>query len=82
MLNFILNVSFVVTHHITIDTELSITFLAIGVVTILAFVMVSVSNPGNLKPNESKNYFHMLMTHKPNKICFDCKVSLVLLFRS
>ena len=40
----------------------------------LAFVMVSISNPGNLKPDEPKNYFHMLMNHKPHTICFDCKV--------
>lgn len=74
MVNFVINVSFVVTHHITIDTALSIAFLGMGLLTMLAFIMVSVSNPGNLKPEEPKNYFHMLMNHKPNTICFDCKV--------
>lgn len=64
LVNFVLNVSFVVTHHITTDVYLSIVFLAIGILTIVSFVLVSVRNPGYLKPDEPRNYFQMLLKHK------------------
>jgi hypothetical protein len=41
---------------------------------IISFVLVSVLDPGYLRPEGAKNYFQMLLKNPAHSICFDCKV--------
>lgn len=74
--NYILNISFVLHDSITYRLDLSICFLAMGLVVLLLFVLCKFSNPGCLKPksNAGSNMFQMLLKNKPTDICFDCRV--------
>lgn len=72
--NYLVNVSFVITHHINTQIEISIAYLSLGLLSIFSFILISVTNPGYLRPVESSNYFKMLLDNSPKQICFDCKV--------
>lgn len=48
--NYALNVSFIVTHHIASSMFLTLVFLILGFLTLMAFGMVFVKDPGYLKP--------------------------------
>lgn len=53
--NYILNISFVISKHITTETWLAITFLILGFIVLLFFIIATLSNPGYLKPLHSFN---------------------------
>lgn len=53
--SYLLNVSFVVSQQLAIETELAVTFLCMGMVVLFFFVVASLSNPGYLKPQKSFN---------------------------
>lgn len=57
---------------------MGITFLALGLIVLILFTLSSLKSPGYLRPDESKDYFSMLLNNKPSSICFDCKVNYIL----
>lgn len=84
LVNYVLNVSFVVQTTFVKDKNegLAITFLVIGFVTIIFYIISACWNPGFLKPaqhnefvhTQSRSMFQILNRFKPQQICFDCKV--------
>jgi hypothetical protein len=80
--NYILNVSFVVSHHINTDTLLGIVFLFLGFMVMACYLRCGFSNPGRLRKDTQANYLQMLVKNKPIDICYDCKVHLSITLRS
>ena len=55
--NYILNISFIASHHIKNDTGMTVGFLSIGFTVAVLFLVGSLSNPGSLKNQKTSNYF-------------------------
>lgn len=72
--SYILNVSFVLYQSAKYRFDLTITFLALGFLVIIFFLITKYLSPGFLKSSGSSNMFQILLKAKSYEICFDCKV--------
>jgi hypothetical protein len=64
--NYVLNISFVLHSSFKYRTDLSITFLVIGFIVAVFFLICKISNPGHLKPfsGSGSNMFQILLKNK------------------
>ena len=73
--NFILNVSFVLFQHFPQGGDLAFSYLIIGIIVIILFLIASKKEPGFIMIEAEQNDFDMLKKTHPSKICFDCMVN-------
>ena len=73
--NFILNVSFVLFQHFPKGGDLAFSYLIIGIIVIILFLIASRKQPGFIMVEAEQNDFDMLKITHPSKICFDCMVN-------
>lgn len=74
--NYLLNVSFVLFQHFPEHGGLAFSYLAIGMLVGLLFVIVAKREPGWIRIESGQNDFEMLKRNHPSKICFECMVSI------
>lgn len=64
--NFVLNISFVLYQSVVYRLDLSITFLVLGSIVGVLYLICKYTNPGYLRPEETTtNMFQILLKYKP-----------------
>ena len=74
LINYILNISFVLFRHFPKGGDLAFAYLVIGFIVAVLFVISSVKKPGYIDSEKDQNTFTMLKRNHPSKICFECMV--------
>ena len=78
LINYILNISFVLFRHFPQGGDLAFAYLVVGFVVAVLFVISSLKKPGYIDGEKDQNSFTMLKRNHPSKICFECMVNMLI----